>query len=142
MLLVEEERALGARDLEAQVHLAARRNPVRFDRSAAAARESNEKSCGIVDLDLAALCRARRNGTRRDDRLEVGHLLVDRAEKESRHADDMTAKIGDCSGSARFVDPPTVGHLSVGHIILGMNAAKADDLAKFARSDHLPRQPE
>ena len=139
-LLAEGERPLGAGQLEAELHLPAGRDPVRFDGPAAASGEAHAEPGDVVDLDRPAVGGAGRHRTRPDHRLEIGDDLADRPDQEARQADDVTADVGDGAAATAGVHAPAIGYLGIGHVVLGVNTAKARDVAELARRDHRARE--
>src|SRR5215211_3826124 len=55
--LREDQRPLASGNLERQLHFAARRGPVRLDRTSAAAGKSHDQPCYIIDDDFTLLLR-------------------------------------------------------------------------------------
>ena len=100
-LLAEDERALGAVDLEVVLHLAAHGDPARLDRAGRAAREAQEGAADVVGLDGAAPAAA--VGTARDDGDAVAEHRVDRAEQVLGGRQRMAADVGERAAADRIV---------------------------------------
>ena len=137
MLLTERQRAPGPMDLEIMLHLAARRNPVALDAAGSAAFEPQESPAHIVNLDppppALAVWPLGHHGH------AIAHHAVDRAAQKFCRGQRMTADIGQRTTPCRVVTKG-IGPLGVVHVILGMDAAIAGDLAQLACRDHLMRQ--
>ena len=141
-LLGEDQPALRAVDFEVQLHLAARRHPVGLDGAAAAPRKTEHHAGDVVDLDLHAFGGTRRLRPRFHDGLDVGRHLGHGTQQETRHADDVRTEVGDHARPAAGIEAPDIGAVRIGHVVLGMDAAEAGDLAQLASGDHLARQLE
>ena len=142
-LLAESQSALGAVDLEVVLHLAPGGDPVALDRARGAAGETQERAADVVDLDapLAALA----VGTLGDHRDAIAHDAGDRPGRRTQQklggGERVAADVGERAAAGGIVaEGERPG--GVGHVVLGMNAAIAADLAEFARGDHFARKTE
>ena len=136
-LLAEGQRALGAVHLEFVLHLAPGGEPVGLDRSARAACESDEGAGDVVDLDPAHP--APPVGALGDHGDAVAHHGAHRPEQALGRRQRMAADVGERAAAGALVAEGE-GRRGVGHVVLGVHAAVAADLAELARRDHLPRQ--
>ena len=114
------------------LHLASHGDPVRLNRAAGAAREAPEGAAHVVGLDRAAPAASVRPSA--DDRGAVAEHFGDRAEQVFRGGERVAADIGERAAAHRIV-AEAEGRSRVSHVVLGVNAAIAADLAELARRE-------
>ena len=118
------------------LHLAPGGDPVRLDIAGRAVPETQEGAADVVHLDGAGL--AVRAGAAGDGGDAIAHHAGDRPQQEFGGGKGVAADIGQRAAARRIVAEGE-GAGRVGHVILGMDAAVAADLAQFPRRDHLAR---
>src|SRR5690242_17554243 len=79
-LLIELQRALGSGQLELDLHLAALRDPARFQGARTSALEANQRTRHVIDFDRTGLSPSQRCRAPRHNRLHLARHFCDRSD--------------------------------------------------------------